>query len=103
MYVHGVRLLRKLCIVVWKNTRDDWLDSCGVPEWDELVMTEKYTYAVFYNNDMAAADESIIRVPRMPDIPFGLGVALFEVWLDCLTIDVNKGLKNIFTRKRLNY
>ena len=35
--------------VVWKNTREDWLDSRWVPEWNELVMTEKYTYAVFYN------------------------------------------------------
>ena len=78
--------------VVWKNCGDDWLDSRGVPEWDELVMTEKYTYVVFYNDNLNAAGYSIVRAPRMPDIPFGLGVALFEVWRDCLTIDVNKGL-----------
>ena len=76
--------------VVWKNTREDWLDSRQVPEWNELVMTEKYTYAVFYNNDAAAPSTCMIRAPRLPDIPFGLGVALFEVWWDCLTIDVNK-------------
>ena len=76
--------------VVWKNTREDWLDSRWVPEWNELVMTEKYTYAVFYNNDHGAPSTCMIRAPRTPDIPFGLGVALFEVWWDYLTIDVNK-------------
>ena len=55
-------------------------------------MTEKYTYAVFYNNDYGAPSTCMIRAPRTPDIPFGLGVALFEVWWDCLTIDVNNGL-----------
>ena len=57
-----------------------------------MVMTEKYTYAAFYNNDVGAPSTCMIRAPRMPDVPFGLGVALFEVWGDCLTIDVNKGL-----------
>lgn len=27
---------------------------------------------------------------RVPNIPFGLGMFVFEVWRECRTIDVNK-------------
>lgn len=77
--------------VVWKNTREDWLDSRWVPEWDELVMTKNYVYGTFYNSDSSKVEESIIRAPRVPNIHFGLGMfKVWWVWWECRTIDTNK-------------
>ena len=66
--------------VEWKSMSDAWLDSRSWPEWDEVVMTKNYVYGTYYNCDSSKVEESLIRAPRVPSIPFGLGMFVFEVW-----------------------
>ena len=77
-------------MVEWKSMSDTWLDSRSWPEWDEVVMTKNYVYGTYYNSESSNVEESIIRAPRVPNIPFGLGMFVFEVWWECRTIDINK-------------
>ena len=77
-------------MVEWKSMSDTWLDSRSWPEWDEVVMTKNYVYGTYYNCDSSKVEESLIRAPRVPSIPSGIGMYVFEVWWECRTTDINK-------------